>query len=134
MLGTAFPAAELLLVEQPGPWGRGGLSNSHCDPAIAAEVTARFERAGIRVLSIRRPGRSGDSASRRWARVDCRTGREGIVWGSFETDAQLLDLPLHPVIEPVDNPAESVFLVCTHGSHDACCALRGRPVAAALQQ
>ena len=25
MLGTAFPAARLLLVEQPGPWGRAGL-------------------------------------------------------------------------------------------------------------
>ncbi|NUR98037.1 MAG: sucrase ferredoxin [Kribbellaceae bacterium] len=27
---------------------------------------------------------------------------------------------------------EPVYLVCTHGRHDACCAVRGRPVAAAL--
>ncbi|HWM72801.1 MAG TPA: sucrase ferredoxin, partial [Nocardioides sp.] len=31
-------------------------------------------------------------------------------------------------------PAEgSLFCVCTHGKHDACCAERGRPVAAALE-
>jgi hypothetical protein len=28
--------------------------------------------------------------------------------------------------------AEPVYLVCTHGRHDPCCAIRGRPVAAAL--
>jgi hypothetical protein len=28
--------------------------------------------------------------------------------------------------------SEPVYLVCTHGRHDACCAVRGRPVAAAL--
>jgi hypothetical protein len=128
MLGTAFPAAQLLLVEQPGPWGRSGLSSSHCDPTIAGRLTERFERAGIRVLAIRRPGRSLDDTPRRWARVDCRPGREGITWGSFDVDAELADLPLHPAIDP----ASSIFLVCTHGSHDACCALRGRPVAAAL--
>jgi hypothetical protein len=27
---------------------------------------------------------------------------------------------------------EPVYLVCTHGRHDACCAVRGRPIAAAL--
>jgi len=29
---------------------------------------------------------------------------------------------------------EPVFLVCTHGRHDACCAERGRPLAAALSE
>ncbi len=29
---------------------------------------------------------------------------------------------------------EPVFLACTHGRHDTCCAERGRPVAAALSQ
>src|SRR4051812_38968202 len=28
MLGTAFPAARILLVEQPGPWGERGLRDS----------------------------------------------------------------------------------------------------------
>ena len=31
---------------------------------------------------------------------------------------------------PVDHP---ILLVCSHGKRDACCALKGRPVAAALQ-
>jgi hypothetical protein len=135
MLGTAFPASQLLLIEQPGPWGRGGLANSHCDPHVAAQVLNRFDRAGVRVLTIRRPGRTPELSARRWARVDCRPGGEAMVWGSFHTDVELLDLPLEPPMMPVSHdPAGSVFLVCTHGSHDACCALRGRPVAAALHE
>jgi len=26
---------------------------------------------------------------------------------------------------------QPLYLVCTHGTHDVCCAVRGRPVAAA---
>jgi len=33
-----------------------------------------------------------------------------------------------------DEHAGQLLLVCTHGRHDACCAERGRPVAAALAQ
>ena len=49
---------------------------------------------------------------------------------------QLLDLDLaslgagrSPGLEPTE---ETLLCVCTHGRHDACCAERGRPVAAAL--
>ncbi|MCU1658509.1 MAG: Sucraseferredoxin family protein, partial [Pseudonocardiales bacterium] len=35
MLGTAFPAARVLLVEQPGPWGRDGLRDSRFDTRVA---------------------------------------------------------------------------------------------------
>ncbi|WP_188941035.1 sucrase ferredoxin [Nakamurella endophytica] len=132
MLGTAFPAARLLLVEQPGPWGRDGLLRSRFDPGVAREVVQRAERLGVRVLAIRRPGRPVGER-RRWAVADCRPGREQMVWGSFAEDAELLELSLdRPPGVPLTDPAASVFLVCTHGSHDACCALRGRPVAAAL--
>jgi hypothetical protein len=34
--------------------------------------------------------------------------------------------------DPGEVDAEPIYLVCTHGRHDACCAVRGRPVAAAL--
>jgi hypothetical protein len=39
-----------------------------------------------------------------------------------------------PHRKPVAIDSAPLFLVCTHGRHDACCALRGRPVAQALQR
>ncbi|MEP6599255.1 MAG: sucrase ferredoxin [Actinomycetota bacterium] len=130
MLGTAFPADRVLLVEQPGPWGRAGLRESRFEPAVAAAVENRAGAAGLRVLAIRRPGRTPRDAVRRWGMADCRRGREALTWGRFHRDADLLDLPLDGSTgTPDDHP---VYLVCAHSKHDTCCALRGRPVAAAL--
>jgi hypothetical protein len=130
MLGTAFPAARLLLVERPGPWGAGGLRDSRFGVAAADVVLANAHAAGVRVQVIRRPGRTPRAATLRWALVDTRDGSESIRWGSFDSAADLAELPLDGSIgEPDDGP---LYLVCAHSKHDTCCALRGRPVAAAL--
>jgi (2Fe-2S) ferredoxin len=50
--------------------------------------------------------------------------------GRVREDAELLELPLdgsRGEIEPAP-----LYLVCTHGRHDPCCASRGRPVIARL--
>ncbi len=130
MLGTAFPAARLLLVEQPGPWGRAGLPESHFDRRVAADLERRVGAAGIRVEAIRRPGRTPDGARRRWALVDARPGQESLRWDSFADETELLELLLDGSAGRPD--AEPIYLVCTHGKRDPCCALRGRPVAQAL--
>ena len=141
MLGTAFPAGQVLLVEQPGPWGRAGLRESRFDPAVAADLEARVGRHGIRVIALRRPGRTPADALRHWGYADCRAGRERLIWGTFGRDADLLTFDPEaaagggdPAVagvpgEPDDRPT---YLVCAHSKHDTCCALRGRPVAAAL--
>jgi hypothetical protein len=129
MLGTAFPAARLLLVEQPGPWGERGLRDSRFGPDAAdlEEYAARF---GVRVQAIRRPGRTPRDAPRHWALVDTRDRRESLRWGTYATPADLLELPLDGAPgTPDDDP---LYLVCAHSKHDTCCALRGRPVAAAI--
>ncbi len=133
MLGTAFPAARILLVEQPGPWGRAGLPASRFDVIVAHALIARLNRRGVRVVAIRRPGRTVPDGLRRWCSVDCRPGRESAVWGRFDADHELL------AIDPDRLPAatterEPFFAVCVHGTHDVCCAMQGRPVAAALEQ
>jgi (2Fe-2S) ferredoxin len=130
MLGTAFPAARLLLVEQPFPWGSEGLRTSRFDPAAALAVEARARAEGIRVQAIRRPGRGTHRVHRRWALVDTRDETRMLRWGTFHDDADLLDLPLDGSQGEPD--PEPLYLVCTHGKHDPCCALRGRPVTAAL--
>jgi (2Fe-2S) ferredoxin len=130
MLGTAFPAARLLLVEQPFPWGSEGLRTSRFDAEAALAVEARARAEGVRVQAIRRPGRRVDRARRRWALVDTRDDTRMLRWGTFHDDADLLELPLDGSLgEPDPGP---LYLVCTHGKHDPCCALRGRPLTAAL--
>jgi Sucrase/ferredoxin-like len=130
MLGTAFPAARLLLVEQPYPWGFEGLRASRFDAATALAVEARGRAEGVRVQAIRRSGRSPHRAQRRWAIVDTRAAEPVLRWGEFTDDAELLDVPLDGSLgEPDSSP---LYLVCTHGKHDPCCAARGRPVATAL--
>jgi hypothetical protein len=128
--GTAAPAQGFLLVEQPGPWGRYALTESRLDPAVGRAVSARGVAAGLRVLLIRRPGRVPGATRRRFAVVDARPGQEVVRWGEFSADRELLDVPLDAGAGPPSY--DPVYLVCTHGRHDQCCAIRGRPVAATL--
>jgi hypothetical protein len=130
MLGTAFPAARLLLVEQPFPWGPEGLRTSRFDSATALALEAKARQEGIRVQAIRRPGRSPEGTRRRWILVDTRDAARSMRWGEFAEDAELLELPLDGQQGRPD--PDPLYLVCTHGRHDPCCGNRGRPVVASL--
>jgi hypothetical protein len=118
--GTAPPAEQWFLVEHPGPWPR--VAHAALPEAAALDAWAHAVRG--RVLMIRRPGRAVAGAPRRWFRVDSRPGREQIVTGA-------VDGPLDPTAAGEPHPGP-LHLVCAHGRHDTCCALRGRPLAAAL--
>jgi hypothetical protein len=99
-------------------------------PALGAEVALACRELGYRPVLIRRFGRVDRTAPRRWGLVDSRPGHESIRWGELPGDEHLLD-----VLAGTDRGTasdEPVYLVCTHGRHDACCAVFGRPVAAAL--
>ena len=129
-VATAPPAQRWLLVEQPGPWGQDALLQSRFDPEVAPRLAARARAEGVRLLLVRRPdGRLADSG-RRWAVVDAHPGRERVTWAVRRDDAELLEVPWDGSLgQPAGHP---VYLVCTHGGHDACCALRGRPLARSL--
>lgn len=103
------------------------------DSGIAADVVAALSEwanaEGGRVVLVRRPGRElRGSGARCWFRVDSRAGHESIRTGEFTEDAELAAA----VRAPGERFAGPLHLVCTHGKHDTCCAVRGRPVAAAL--
>jgi hypothetical protein len=66
----------------------------------------------------------------------CFPARRDLFTATFEDPSELLDVDLDAIARGQapdwarqDGP---IFCVCTHGRHDACCAERGRPVAAAL--
>lgn len=142
MLGTAFPASRVLLVEQPGGWGAAGLAASNFDPTIAKRLIGNLGLHGVRVLAIRRPGRTAAPQRRSWGFADCRPGFRAVVWGTFDNDRELLLLDPETVLagrvptgEELRGPAAlPVFAVCAHGTHDVCCAIQGRPIAAALER
>ncbi|WP_425428245.1 sucrase ferredoxin [Actinokineospora auranticolor] len=116
-----------LLVEQPGAWGPRAWQDSDLPSRVVDSLARRAGSLGARVLLIRRPGRTG-SSRRRWAFVDSRPGAERLWWNEFSDPAELLEISPGSGVES----AEPLYLVCAHGRHDTCCALMGRPVAAAL--
>lgn len=126
--GTAPPAERWFLVEHPGPWGRVALAQSGVDPAAVRALSAWATAENGRVLLVRRPGRAAPSAARRWFRVDSREGFEDIRTGTFTDESELV-AAARALGDPYDGP---LHLVCAHGRHDTCCAVRGRPLAAAL--
>jgi hypothetical protein len=130
---TAAPGSRWLLVEVAGAWGWNAFTDSPVlDPAVGRALAKRTHHAGVRLLAIRRPGRARGPVRWRWATVDSRAGAEGTRWGEVATAAALLEVPLDGSTgEPSDVP---LIAVCTQGRHDECCAVRGRPVAAALAE
>ena len=130
MLGTAFPAARLLLVEQPFPWGPEGLRTSRFERDTALAVEARAREEGVRVQAIRRPGRAPEGTRRRWMLVDTRDAARSVRCGEFSEEAELLELPFDGSRGRLD--PSPLYLVCSHGRHDPCCGERGRPMVASL--
>ncbi len=127
-LATAPPARRWLLVEQPGPWGRDALLQSRFDAVVAPQLAQRARGAGLRIQMVRRPGERLADSQGRWAVADVREG--WVRWSRRTDDAELLEVPLDGSVGvQLDAPS---FLVCTHGGHDACCAVRGRPLARTL--
>jgi hypothetical protein len=57
--------------------------------------------------------------------------RAGSRWGTWSSDRDLLSFDPVAELQKVRD-VSPIALVCTHGRHDVCCALEGRPVATAL--
>jgi hypothetical protein len=133
--GTAAPARRWLLVEYPGPWAPQALQSRLIPPPLAERLSRVAREASARVLLIRRPGRRPRSREHRWAVVDHAAGQH---WGTWRDPVDLgeaADLLSRAGSPPGLDRAghqEPLLLVCVHGLHDTCCAVRGRPVASAL--
>lgn len=132
LLATASTVTRWLLVESPGPWGASTVPVSRLGPAATVALQATARTLGARLLLIRRPAetaRRGEAAAgRRLFFADSRPDHVRLLGRVVTDDAELLAVPTTGW-EPQPGP---LLLVCAHGKHDVCCALRGRPLAAAL--
>jgi hypothetical protein len=129
-LAASAPAARrFLLLEQPGPWtGRNAVTHSDLDVEIGRALLARADEAGLKVHLIRRGSRRAALERRSCFLVDVE--RSWIERHELGDPAEVLDLDLHFSGTRWDHP---LYLVCTHGKRDPCCARRGRPLARALR-
>lgn len=125
LAGSAPTDAALLFVEHPGPWGRKAVSESRLPESVKEHLEGL---ADVRVHLIRRHG--GETGP--GVRVFHAAASEGgfrvttAVLGALE-DVSGLDL--HGDLGPHE---QGLWLVCTNGRRDRCCAEIGRPIAAAL--
>lgn len=134
--GTAATAPGYVCLEVPSGWGRDALDGTALGAELAAEISARADAAGVRFVFIRRPGRDVVRPTRTVLLARTEPGNTWCEHLEIEKPEDLLDLVPHVVAggppglgTPVDEP---VVLVCAHGKRDRCCAVLGRPVAAAL--
>ncbi|SDE56173.1 sucrase ferredoxin [Auraticoccus monumenti] len=132
MLGTAPPGRRWVLVERSGRWPARGFADTDVEVGVRRAVVRAAQEAGARILLVRRPGRQDGSAPRCWAVLEHEdSGDYRQTWGSWEQDRDLLQIT-EALRAPGTPGLPPVLLVCAHGLHDTCCAVRGRPVAAAL--
>jgi hypothetical protein len=136
LAGTASTVRAFLLVEHAGPWGTDVLRDSRLPGDLGERIAAAAREAGVRVLFVRRHGRRAGTDGCRvfaayadpvapWAETTVLADEAGVP----DLDLAALGAGRSPGLTPY---ADSLLLTCTHGRHDACCAERGRPVAAAL--
>lgn len=136
LAGTASTVRAFLLVEHPGAWGVDALRDARLPDGLGARLAAEGRRTGVRVLLVRRPGRSSGGGGVRVFAARAAGGASSLGTALLGRVDEVGDLDLAAVaagspagLERHDRP---VLAVCTHGRHDACCAERGRPLAAAL--
>jgi len=128
MIGTVDQRVRWLLVEDRSAWG-----NEAVGDVLGAELARAAKERRVRILLIRR--REGDPASdavRRAILVDTATREMAIRSVDDLGDIALEAVADAPVTSFGAHMSDPIFLVCTNGKRDACCALRGRALMTAL--
>ena len=137
--GTASEVQRWLCLEYRGAWGRDVLDGTAFGPELTARLRESTEAAGVRLMLMQRPGRL--KSNQPGSTVLLANSAPDQSWCetlTVSSAADLLDLDLSLLAG--DAPgigtrvADPLTLVCTHGKRDVCCALKGRPVAAALAE
>jgi len=129
LAASAPKAGRFLLLEQPGPWtGRNAVTHSDLDEGIARALLARADEADVKVHLIRRSSRRAALERRSCFLADVSRG--WVERHELGDPAEVLELDLTMRGERWDEP---LYLACTHGRRDPCCARRGRPLARALR-
>ena len=129
LAATASRIDHWFLVEYRGLWTRDALPGSGLSDQVKQHL--REQVASVphgRLLFVRRPDRRRHPQLLAFT-ASSRPGETRVTRAEFETYEDLRGLELRSGAE-IEHP---LFLVCTHGKHDPCCARYGRPLFEALR-
>lgn len=135
VIGTASRVDRWLLVETSGPWGPRALPQSRgLDEEVVLGLQQRAKASHARLLLFRRPSCPTPAGARQVYAADSRPGAEMLLSRVVANDEELdrLEPPFDGRDAGWHSTGDPLVGVCTQGRHDACCAVQGRPVAAAL--
>ena len=129
--GTASRIDHWLLVEYRGLWSHDAVAGSGMSDQVKARLGELVGgRPRTRLLLIRRPDRRRHDGLAVYV-ADSREGHERLARVEVEAHEDLRHVDPFATAEPAEQP---LFLVCTHGKHDRCCARYGRPLWDALSE
>ena len=128
---TASRIDRWLLVEYRGLWSSKALPGSGLSDQVKARLRElRSAESHTRLLLIRRPDRRHHPRLAVFV-ADSREGEERLGRLDLGDHEELRDVDPWSEAASVENP---LFLACTHGKHDPCCARYGRPLFEALSE
>jgi hypothetical protein len=138
LFATASLVSVWMLFEQPGAWGPDALTES-AFPASARALVEAAGKLGIRVLLIRKRTADDHPLVCFLASSGDESGRPSMVSAPYTEPAELAALDIEGLAEgkmpdfgkAIEDP---LYLVCTHGRHDICCADKGRPLYRAISE
>ena len=128
MIGSVDHRVRWLLVEDRSAWGTDAVKD-----VLGGDFARDAKARAVRPLLVRR--REGDpeaDAVRRAILVDTATREMAVRTIEHPSELAIYDITDAPVAEFGATMSDPIFLVCTNGKRDACCALRGRALVTAL--
>ena len=126
---TASRIDHWFLIEYRGLWTRDALPGSGLSDQVKQHLREQVAAVSHgRLLFIRRPDRRRRPELLAFAARSI-PGEESLTRLEFEAYDELRGIELRSG-DPCDHP---LFLACTHGKHDPCCARYGRPLYEALR-
>ena len=124
---TASRVDRWFLIEYRTLWTRDALAGSGLSDQVKRHLREQVRSVqNGRILFVRRPDRRRAETFLAFA-ADSRPGFEHMRRFELEShdDLRRVDLTDPSAGAPLEHP---LFLVCTHGKHDRCCARYGRPL------
>ena len=137
LAGTANPEViRWVLLEDGGPWGPKVPVDTALPQPVIEWLLARDAEPHTRVQLIRRPGSCPGSRRRLiLAEAHAHADQRRLLELEVELDElPSLDLDSLLAAAPVRPTLADLWLVCTHGTRDRCCAKWGMPIFEALCQ
>jgi hypothetical protein len=137
LTATASRVDHWLLLEHRAAWGRDPLATSTLSRELLAHLRAQVAALPhARLLLVKRPRRHAQSAARAFLATS-RPGEERLLELELEQSDDLIDVDIPTELAGVGRATAlegPLWIVCSHGKRDRCCALYGRPLYDALRQ